>query len=323
MPNLNVGLFAAIVVGALGCASSNVFAAAFVSGTGWARPCQQTGYDSELGGKCTTWCQQSYGTTYAGSAMSVGSCASVGITNTSFKMCCMNRAAQDIIRDCKCADPNQLTVKDRTSNDTGNNKAYTITYSNSDYPDLEVATLTCHNLYCFCDREYYGERKKIGQTASGDCKKCPCEPGTYSTSNGSQLCGWTTNNFINLVEDANAPSTTLASCKLGPVSSGSPIAYRTYDDLKGRFTMDTYCPHSGIELCDNVSHKCSNNSTTQYTLGTPSDTAGAGCWCHANNKYVFIGTMGVASGCAAGCPTSCKNVVSSNPTVRTLLGCDG
>ena len=290
------------------------FCGTYTSTTGWVTPCKQTGYDSELGAKCATWCKNQYGSTMYNTTVTSENCSNYGITDTSYKVCCVNYAAMDIKNYCKCADPNQITVADKS---TG--KSYTTSKSGSG--DSTVLTLTCSDNYCFCNTAYYGKRQTMSVSTTGTCTKCPCMDDTYSASSGAQLCGWTANNYSSLTDNSKAPNTTLADCKAGPVP-GVPEQYRTYNDTSGQHILSSYCTHSG-DLCAEVSYKCSTTTGTGNAVGTPADTAGSGCWCYANGKYVYITTMGSASGCASSCPNACVGTVAGNATMRENLGCDG
>jgi len=319
VPNPKVGLFAAIL---LGLVSSSAFAGEYISNTGWAQPCLLTGNsDASLAPACNTWCQNQYGSTYYGTAVAATRCDIIGIEDTQYLYCCVNKAATDIIYNCKCSDPNQLTIQDKSS-DSVAGIAYTV--KSVGEGDGEILTFTCSNSYCFCDSQYYGERKTLSASASGDCTKCPCLPDTYGQNTNTKLCGWTANGYYSLNDNTKTPSTTLANCKIGPASSSIPVAYRTYEDLVGTFVMDTYCPHSGVGVCEEITRVCSSTTAdAAYTIGEPVIAQGSNCWCHVNDKYLFISTFGGQNAaCSSGCLTACKSVVSSNPDVRATLGCD-
>lgn len=211
------------------------FGAYMVNKKGWATPCLLTGTSSSLAPSCATWCQNKYGTSQYESTVTSYACSNIDMTDTTYEYCCVNNTLLDIIRNCKCADPNQMTV----SNNSG--KSYTKTVV-SGSGNTQVLEYVCSNLYCFCDASYYGTRQLMSSSTSGTCTKCPCQPDTYSSLSNTALCGTTRSSII--TNNANAPSTTLENCKVGPITSVIPETARTYYNSKGTFILDSQCAYS-------------------------------------------------------------------------------
>lgn len=222
--------------------------AAYISNTGFIAPCTgsvyystATEYSAEAT-KCGTYCNTTYGTKsgslyykYGTQLFGTYACADLGYTDTDDYFCCVNNAAIQILNNCKCADENQLTVNDKT-----NGTSYTRTDNGDGTYDL-----TCQDLYCFCNTEYYGTRQLLSKSTSGACTKCPCAENTYNASTNEQLCGKVANNYITLTNNTNAPSTTITDCKLDTTCGSMPEAYRPkYDDGTGIFTLSGCCNYS-------------------------------------------------------------------------------
>lgn len=215
-------------------ATTPTWAGQYITNTGWAAPCPKTGQDTVIASECSSWCKSTYGTTKYGTTVTSFSCSTLGIEST-YKYCCGNNAASDIVNKCRCADAHQITVADKTGG-----TAYTKTASGNEYE------YTCSNLYCFCDADYYGTRQTMSASTSGTCKKCPCVvPTAYGSSSNTQLCGRTNPSaFTNITTNDKAPSTTITNCKAGPVSSAIPVQYRTYYDDAGTFVLSGQCSYT-------------------------------------------------------------------------------
>lgn len=208
------------------------WAAKYITNKGWAAPCPKTGQDTAVASECSSWCKSTYGTTKYGTTVTSFSCDALDFEST-YKYCCGNNAARDIVLNCRCADAHQITVADKTGG-----RSYTKTASGSAYE------YTCSNLYCYCNSQYYGARQTMSASTSGACTKCPCVANTYYKTNNAQMCGSTPNTYSQLTDNTKAPSTTITNCAVGPVSSAVPVQYRTYYDNTGTFEMTGSCSYT-------------------------------------------------------------------------------
>lgn len=209
-----------------------LYAAEYISDTGFAAECPITGYSTEVAPKCSSWCKNKYGDTKYGTMVSSAKCSSLGI-ESNYEYCCANNAASSIVLGCVCADSNQITIKDKSGG-----KSYSMVANDDGTYDY-----TCENLYCFCNTAYYGARQLVSESTTGTCTKCPCIEDTYNTSSGAKLCGWTANNYMSLQDNANAPSYTINDCKVGPITGVISEQYRTYNSTEGTFVLSGACPY--------------------------------------------------------------------------------
>lgn len=207
--------------------------ASYITNIGFGAECPKTGLDSVIASECSSWCKSQYGNTVNGTMITSSTCSKIGI-QSDYKYCCVNNAALDIVNKCKCADANQITVADISN---GNSFRKTDNGDGTYY-------YTCENLYCFCGTRYYGARQLMSASTSNACTKCPCVADVYSSSTGEQLCGWTANNYVNMTNNASAPSYTIDNCKAGPATSLTPEKYRTYSDDSGVFVLSGPCTYT-------------------------------------------------------------------------------
>ena len=213
-------------------------AGTYIDTEGFAAECEISGagmQSGELPVACSVWCKQQYGNTFNGSMVIATQCESLGIINYSYEYCCTNNATLDIVRDCTCDDPHQITYIGKTG---GASYKKTLNYDNS-------YTFTCENAYCFCGNGYYGTRQWMTSSSAGACTRCPCVEDTYATAGTEeQLCGWTNSTgFSEVKENSQAPNSTITNCKIGPITTAIPEQYRTYRDPTGTFIMTGFCQY--------------------------------------------------------------------------------
>lgn len=222
-------------------AQIQLYAGSFISGMGFVAECPITRKagdpNDKLGQDCDKWCsnldtnQYNDGVYYYGEEPLYSFLCSYYGIESSYVYCCGNKTATSIMTSCKCADKNQVTVN-------GGKDAYRILPN-----DYGAYDITCSNLYCFCNTSYYGPRQLMNVSTDGTCTKCPCVEDVFRQAGGSQLCGWTANNYQNL-KNPDAPSTTIKDCKAGPVTSAMPEQYRTYFDPSGVFVLSGPCNYT-------------------------------------------------------------------------------
>ena len=170
--------------------------------------------------------------------------------------------------------------------------------------------------------------------SKGQCVKCAA--GEYSNGNDSTTCltcpskdeAWT-----------SSALTTKPSVSSGSISSNSGhinkcfLKNGTYYDTQGAFTYGDDCYYDGtlaVDKCATVSYAClsyTGTANTAVSAKTNSSTGGA-CWCTANNKSIYMTTMGpdasptYTSNCESSCLSACKSQFTYNTTWRTAVGCD-
>ena len=179
----------------------------------------------------------------------------------------------------------------------------------------------CGTMYAYqcsrsvCNAGYYG-------SGGDDCTECPNKTDAYTSSslskNPSRRDGY-------IMSDRG--STTVDDCYL---KDG------TYYDATGAWTHGATCFYDGTsggtvtDKCATVSYACLSYTGTANTAvsAKPNSSSGAACWCTANNKSIYLSTMGPSvaptytANCENACPSACVSNVASNPTWRTALGCD-
>ena len=166
-----------------------------------------------------------------------------------------------------------------------------------------------------CNAGYYG-------SGGDDCTECPNKTDAYTSSslstNPSRRDGY-------IMSDRG--STTVDDCYL---KDG------TYYDATGAWTHGATCFYDGTsggtvtDKCATVSYACLSYTGTANTAvsAKPNSSSGAACWCTANNKSIYLSTMGPSvaptytANCESGCPSACGSKVAGDSTWRTLLGCD-
>jgi len=185
--------------------------------------------------------------------------------------------------------------------------------------DPDSTTSTCSTEYSFsCAAGYYGHSSDIECEFSTSSGTGGLLSASFNCSAGCTQCpsARTADSSVVLAGTTPASVVGIYDCSIGPIDGMM--------DQSGMYSYEEACNYT--DTCANVTGVCNSLSGTQYQIinGTKTEEKGTKCWCNVvdENKNFFYQNFSIAGLCSLNCPKLCKNAVATNADLRSDLGCE-